>query len=755
MIQASSNCPVFTFVTILSYAVTLSLSGLTLASAAASDPPQPEDLIRESKQIVSAFKTEFTAPPKRTPGKTSVDGPLLGNGDMGVVICGSPQAQRFMLCKNDMWRLQHGYGNASPVPFGSLAINIPALKEASYSVTQDLYTACTRGVYQLGGSALTLTCYVAATENLFVLNLTAQGQSFEVQSVLYVGEGRGSDSTVQAEGNLVWGKRAFTKDVDIPSGAAAACKLFDHVDVPVDASFVLQPGRPVMLVLAMESVFKNSEYEDAVKSRVRSINTKSVNDIRAAHEQWWADYYAKSFVSIHDPVIEKQYYLSLYGMGSCSRDPDFPPPLFGWTTQDDPAWHGDYHLNYNHMAPFYGMARANRLAQADPHDTPLLDFMARAQWHCQEIFGYEGVMYPVGIGPKGIETTYGNAQYIARGPTCAENKGLFFGQRTNGAYALVNMTPRWYTTYDQDYGRKIYPLVLQIATFWEHYVTWDAPNHRFIIDKDSVHEGSGQDMNSCVSLGLVRNALLLALDLSKELNVDADRRDNWHHILTHLSTYTFQEKEGKKVFRYTEKGTAWWQDNTLGIQQIYPAGQIHLDSDAELLEVSRNTIDVMQRWHDFNGSNSFFPAAVRIGVDPATILQELRKYAEHTYANGFQIGNPHGIENLSTVPSTINEMLCMGHQGVLRVFPVWPKDRDACFTQIRCWGAFLVSGELKSGMIQPVIILSEKGRDCTMVNPWPGHKVGLFQGGMLLNTLEGERFTFESKAGETYALKSL
>ena len=511
-----------------------------VTSAAASNIQQQR--ILESRQIVSAFKTEFTAPPKRTPGKTSVDGPLLGNGDMGVVLAGSPDEQRFILCKNDMWRLQHGYGNASPVPFGRLSLSLPGLKGASYRVVQDLYTATTEGVFELDSAAVTMKSYVAAVDNVFVVELTARGKAFEGLASMEVALGRGSDSESFAQGTLSWGRRAFTKDVDIPSGVAAAWTVFDSNTAPVGESFVLRPGKTVTLVLAMDSLFKHRDYVGEVKTQIRSIDRKRLSDIKAAHEQWWADYYAKSYVSIHDPVIEKQYYLSLYGMGSCSRDPNFPPPIFGWTTQDNPAWHGDYHLNYNHMAPFYGMARANRLEQADTHDAPVLDFMSRAQWHCKEIFGFDGVMYPVGIGPKGIESTYGNPGYIKRGPVCAENGGLFFGQRTNAAYALVNMAPRWYTTYDHDYGQKIYPLVLKIATFWEHYVVWDETHKRFIIDKDSVHEGSGQDLNSCLSLGLVRNALLLALDMSRELEIDADRRDNWHHILKHLSTYTFQEK---------------------------------------------------------------------------------------------------------------------------------------------------------------------------------------------------------------------
>ena len=38
---------------------------------------------------------------------------------------------------------------------------------------------------------------------------------------------------------------------------------------------------------------------------------------------------------------------------------------------------------------------------------------------------------------------------------------------------------------------------------------------------------------------------------------------------------------------------------------------------------THNTTNVMQRWIDFNGSYSLFPAAVRVGYNPTIILQEL------------------------------------------------------------------------------------------------------------------------------------
>ena len=130
----------------------------------------------------------------------------------------------------------------------------------------------------------------------------------------------------------------------------------------------------------------------------------------------------------------------------------------------------------------------------------------------------------------------------------------------------------------------------------------------------------------------------------------------------------------------------------------------------------------------------------------------MRKYCEQTWPNGFQAGNPHGIENFSTVPNTINEMLCMGHKGVIRLFSVWPKSKDASFTNIRCWGAFVVSGELKNGVVKNVKILSEKGRDCTVVNPWSGKSIQLIRNGEKAEVLNGERITFKTTADEVIEL---
>jgi hypothetical protein len=154
----------------------------------------------------------------------------------------------------------------------------------------------------------------------------------------------------------------------------------------------------------------------------------------------------------------------------------------------------------------------------------------------------------------------------------------------------------------------VYPFVRLVATFWENYLKYE--DGRYVIYHDAIHEGTDDLKNPLVSLGLVKLTMQTATDMSRLMGVDADKREKWLHIHEHISPYPLFERNGKTMFRYTEVGTEWVDGNTLGIQHIYPAGQIGLDSDPELLAIARNVVHCMQRWLDFNGSNSFFPTAV-------------------------------------------------------------------------------------------------------------------------------------------------
>jgi hypothetical protein len=241
--------------------------------------------------------------------------------------------------------------------------------------------------------------------------------------------------------------------------------------------------------------------------------------------------------------------------------------------------------------------------------------------------------------------------------------------------------------------------------------------------------------------------------MSRELGVDTDRHEKWNHILTHLSAFPTQERDGKTVFRYTEKGMDWYEGNTLGIQHVWPVGTIGLDSDPKLLQIARNTVEALGRWDDNNGFATFYTAAVRVGYDPETILKHLRQQCDrHAFPSLYICYGGGGIESCGGILTSVNEMLLQSHENVVRVFPVWPKGQDARFDQLRAVGAFLVSSEYRDREVRHVVIQSEKGRDCTVQNPWPGKTVALYRKGVKTETTSAVRFTFKTAPGERIVL---
>lgn len=711
--------------------------------------------MKSPEQIIGRHKNIFLSPPSKTPGRVAVDGPLLGNGSVAVAMAGQPEQQTYYLTRNDFWRLKSAYNESFPAVLGTLQIDIPSLKSASYKIQQDLYHASATADFTKGNASAIIRSEVAATKDWLIIEIKNNGQASMGGKValllpqadqFYVNpplENKLPDST--SSGNdaqgLQWIQRAFVKDVSIQSQAVAALKIIGK-----DSNeFLLKPGETMVMVCALSSNFRDTNCLQIVKQQIRKTSIETVKSTRKAHLAWWKHFWNKSLVNIEDPVIEQQYYRSQYNLASCSRDPKFPPGIFGsWVTREIPSWNGDYHLNYNYTAPFYALYSSNHLEQAMPYYEPLLDFIERGKYYSEKITQIpDGVLYPVGIGPLGIETTRKNSLMNYK----TEDEGLFFGQKSNAAYCAVTMSMHFYKTYDRSFAKHVYPFIRSVAIFWQHYLKKDGK--RYIIENDAIHEGTFGTMNPILSLGLVPVVLKTAIDMSTLLNEDKALRDDWKEKIDHLSGYTFQVRNGKTVFRYSEKGTDWWNDNTLGIQHIYPAGQIGLESDSNLLQVARNTIEVMNRWKDYNGSNSFFPAAVRVGYNSDTILTKLHDYSLHTYPNGFQSGNPHGIENCSTVPNTINEMLCMSNQNVLRVFAVWPKEKNASFSNIRCDGAFLVSSELKNKAVKYLIITSEKGQDCVIQNPWKGKTLIIKSKYRKVRKQDGEKIKLSTLAGET------
>jgi len=172
-----------------------------------------------------------------------------------------------------------------------------------------------------------------------------------------------------------------------------------------------------------------------------------------------------------------------------------------------------------------------------------------------------------------------------------------------------------------------------------------------------------------------------------------------------------------------------------------------------LLQTAQNMITAMGRWNDGNGTDTFYPAAARVGHDPNDILTHLESWVKgNTYPNLHIHTGGGGIENLNTVPSTVSEMLLQSFQGKLRLFADWPSDKDARFGDLRAYGAFLVSSDRRAGSVKYARIVSEVGGKAVLVNPWPTGAVRLFKNGADAGTLNGAELSLDTAPGDVLHL---
>ncbi|NML40377.1 hypothetical protein HHL17_24485 [Chitinophaga sp. G-6-1-13] len=714
--------------------------------------------------FIPPYKNTWTNAPQKIPTSASTDAPLMGNGDLLTTVGYQPDHLRFYISKNDFgrWVSQYGHGENEFSLAGSrlvsyLDINFHDMEKKSageknlqagndsFSASQHIWNGQTDIKI---GQNISVTSWVCATQNLIFVQVNALKQD----AVMSVNLGAPENSMARLINgqlkNILWQTRSFEDNVDIPVAASIAVKAINY-DTP--ANILLKKGQPLLLAVAVESSFKQKNTLEHVKNSLSGLTQKSTSSFLQQHNAWWKQYWQKSGILLNDTVVMKRYYQGLYTMAACSRDVNFPPGIFGWISNDTPSWNNDYHLNYNFEAPFYALYTANRLEQALPYDAPILAFMPRGQWYAEHVTHTRGVLYPVGIGPMGVEVTRQvDTFYTHLHPAGIEKGGMFWQQRSNAAYALLNLGQHWYSTYDTSYAKKIYPYALSVAEFWEDYLKLE--DGRYVIYNDAIHEGSGHDINPILSLGLVRYVFTLMIDLSHHVHINEKEIGKWENILTHISPFPTQTRNGRSVFRYTEKGLDWYPDNGLGIQHIYPGNAITLDSDTALLAVSRNTIAEMHRWKDYNSSSSFFMAAIRVGYNADTIYSRLHEFIANTRPNGFINNNVHGIENSCVVTNAIDEMLCMSAGNVIRLFPSLPSRMDASFSNLRANGAFLVSAKRKDGKIADVEIISEKGRSLTLVNPWMNKKVKVLRAGKPAELLNGSRFTISTSNGEKLSI---
>ncbi len=718
----------------------------------------------EISSVISKYRGEWDAPETRvvTPNMTS--GAILGNGDLAAVLGGDEDALAFYLAKADFWSAAKTiYSDGGPKPLGGIRIGNPAGGTAKipYHLVQDILNARLDCVQRFSGNPIRSRSWVAPDENVLVIEMRGMGErDVPVTAEVWAFTETGHPVDAGCGEGMAWVTKRTPRLTDWACFGAIAVKPLGGTSVVVsrkDActsvlSFTVPAGKTAYLIGTVTGGREAALALPEALELLQGADSALIARLDRERARWWRDYWEKEYVILGDEELEEYYYGSLYQMGAASRAGKEAPGLFGpWITSSEPAWGGDYTLDYNYYCPFNGMASSNRLEQMAGMFQPILAFMDAGRVRASKkkrvngkAFpeGLPGVQYPAHIGPWGMETYF----------DC--------GLQSNAVFAAIPFI--WYYRYtlNREFLKNTaYPYLREVADFWDSYLQKDGKG-RYVVYESSARESwsGSHDTNPCVDLAFLKNLYANLLPMSETLGVDEGRRAKWRDILEHLSPLPTTDYMGLTVFRECENrpeiSTDGPGDNPVNMLSIYPGGNVGLDSDPQLLQTARNSLKVMSSWDQGNAFANIFVMAARVGWPAEDLMERMKKRIRKIrQPNLTYQSDGHGLEGVGALEA-VNSMLLQSQEGILRLFPVWPKGHDAKFKNMRAMGAFLVDGEIRNDSVQDVSIFSEKGSVCVIENPWKGDILQVTsQQGPVETKQSGDRYSFRTEKGERYLVR--
>jgi len=459
-------------------------------------------------------------------------------------------------------------------------------------------------------------------------------------------------------------------------------------------------------------------------------------------------FWARSSVSIDDPVMENQWYANLHIRRCSYRAGKAPPGLYlAPFIGDYSVWHGDYHWNYNFQAPFWGSYEANQIELGDAyfeamkHALQMGRIIARQYYHCRGAF-IQLTTYPI----HATDDVYG--------------VGPLSRMAYMTGWAVQQYWWRYRFTMDRTWLRtQGYPVIKELAMFCGDFLRKEADGlyHAFpSIEEEKAWTGRPDDYRDQPQvLQHLRYCLRTAIRASRELDMDPELRAEWQERLDRMAPDP-REYFGVKYNPALTGLAKWCQDVSppqFGVGKPY-----RLRGPAQVGGPSPVAGRFGAWWLGHPGSAL---TALRDGSwVPERDYPEYRKVLQTAHRNGMLFARSSMgyqtwvLSEELAVMAPLQEMMLQSWDGILRVFPGWPRSVKASFRDLRAEGAFLVSASWADGKVTTWRVKSEAGGPCRLYPAWDGG-VQVTGGDGKTVTVRSEAegtMSFETQAGQTYAI---
>ena len=467
---------------------------------------------------------------------------------------------------------------------------------------------------------------------------------------------------------------------------------------------------------------------DAVQTVSAGLDTGMEQSLRT-HTAWWKDFWSQSEISIPDSLLQNQYHMEMYKLGSVARA-DAPPISLQavWTADHGklPPWKGDFHHDLNTQLSYWPTYTGNYLGLEEGFINWLWKHRPTFKRYTKSYFEAGGMNVP-GVTTLDGEPMGGWIQY-SLGPTV-------------GAWLAHHFYLHWRYSMDRDFLKnKAYPWLKDIAVFLDEISirTEEGKRKLLLSSSPEIFNNSAQawfPVTTNYDLALIRWTYEKTAELARELGLE-EESDKWEQILAEWPDLAIDPETGL-VFApgtpYNESHRHF--SHLLG---YHPLGIIDFSKGEKDISIVKNTLANLEAqgtdwWtgYSFSWQGILYARAFE-GEKAAEALRIFTrcfclKNTFHVNGDQCKMGysnftyRPFTLEGNFAFASAIQEMLIQSHTGIIRIFPAIPADwENVSFSRLRTMGAFLVSAIRQNGTTTEIEIVSEKGGNAWLQNPFEG-----------------------------------
>ena len=530
---------------------------------------------------------------------------------------------------------------------------------------------------------------------------------------------------------------------------------------------------PRLDVTVLASVVTNGDDSDPTAKALQLLDEAAKGGLASfqrEHASWWHDFWKRSFVEFADKDLENFWYQVNYQMAASSRGKIAPSICQQWVATPEFPWQGGY-WSFNHAAMYTGVNITNHPELGDPWWRLIQRCLPGFRETARKRFNTGGIAIGNSFGPDGY--TYAAPMYDYQ----------FYGA------ALIAMLQYWRYLYNPDRDllqREIYPFLKESVEHYQGLLVWDDLKNQYNVPVPScsINECGGfTALNDPFDLATIRRLLLMTVEASETLGVDADLRAKWRDFESKIAPFP---SDGKRYLLYEGHRGPGHRLVADGLGLAFPTGMVNPETDPLWPGTLGDVMPFGMGDQCFSGMMWAAAAAWTRRGDtmPIALHAQLRR---HMFPNGL-LGEGQltfipeygravpGVVIAESAPwgqSAISEGFARSlYDGVIRVFTAPPsyypgRETPSRFAGLRAINGFIVSGEQIGHDVRGhvpvrfVAIQSLAGKECKFELPrWRPEELVVEavdrDTGKTLRTVEAtvkeNIASFATESGATYLL---